>query len=113
MKRPYECLYIIANDVTEEKRNELIAKFTKMAGEGAKVEKWGIKKFVTPIDYKKDGFYVLMNFDATPDVPGKIGALMNITDGMVRFMFVDKSEIIEGKKVKAAKSPKAAKEGEK
>jgi len=110
MKRQYECLFIIANNVSEEKRNELITKWSKMAGSGAKVDKWGIKKFATPIDYKKDGFYVLMNFEATPDVPKKIGDLMNITDGMVRYMFVDKTETLKVKKEKPKKEKKAKKE---
>jgi len=92
MKRQYECLYIIANDVTEAKRNELIEKFSKMAGESCKVEKWGLKKFATPINYKKDGYYVLLNFENEPEVPSRMGALMNITEGIVRYMFLEKSD---------------------
>jgi len=60
--RKYECLYIIASNVEEAARAELITKFQKMAGAGVSVEKWGLKKFATPIDYRKEGFYVLMNF---------------------------------------------------
>ena len=92
MKRPYECLFIIDSDISEEKRAELIVKFAKMASSSTKTEKWGMKKFATPINYKKEGFYVLMNFDAEPEVPEKIAKLMNITEGVVRYMFVDKSE---------------------
>ena len=109
MKRQYECLFIIANNVTEEKRNELINKFAKMASGETKVEKshpWGMRKFATPIDYKKDGFYVLMNFASTPDVPKKIGDLMNITDGIVRFMFVCKEENTRQAKRMAKKKPR-------
>ena len=108
-KRNYECLYIIANNVNEEKRGELIAKFSKMAGSTAKVEKWGIKKFATPIDYKKDGFYVLMNFISTPDVPKTIGDLMNITEGIVRYMFV----CVDEKKMKSKNKSTEKKEDKK
>jgi len=110
VKRQYECLYIIANNISEEKRNVLIAKFAKMAAEDAKVEKWGMKKFATPIDYKKDGFYVLMNFVATPDVPKKIGELMNITDGIVRYMFQCKEENTKLTRKLAKKKPKKVQE---
>ena len=103
MKQKYECLYIIASNVAEEKRSSLIAKFTKMAGADTTVEKWGIKKFATPIDYRKDGFYVLMNFESEPDVPGKMGKLMNITDGIVRYMFVCKDQRNQKQKPKAQK----------
>ena len=92
MKRNYECLYIISSAVTEEKRGDLIAKFSKMAGADAKVEKWGMRKFAAPIDYRKEGFYVLMNFMADTSLVGKMSALMNITEGVVRYMFVCKDE---------------------
>ena len=92
MNRNYECLYIISSATTEEKRNELIAKFQKMAGNDTTIEKWGMRRFATPIDYRKDGFYVLMNFKAAADVVAKMSALMNITDGMVRYMFIVKDE---------------------
>jgi len=107
--KQYECLYIIANNVSEEKRNGLIEKFSKMTEDKTiKVEKWGLKKFATPIDYKKDGFYVLMNFSANTQIPKKIGDLMNITEGIVRYMFVCKDDVKPRKVLK-----KKIKEGEK
>lgn len=90
--RKYECLYIIASNVEEAPRAELISKFQKMAGTGTIVEKWGLKKFATPIDYRKEGFYVLMNFSGDTELVKKMSALMNITDGIVRYMFVAKDE---------------------
>ena len=92
VNRNYECLYIISSAITEEKRNEIIAKFQKMAGSNTTIEKWGMRKFATPIDYRKDGFYVLMNFQATNDLVAKMTALMNITEGLVRYMFIVKDE---------------------
>jgi len=103
MNKQYECLYIIANDVKEEKRKALIEKFEKMAGKDVKVDQWGLKKFATPIDYKKDGYYILMNFSSTADVPKKIGDLMNITSEIVRFMFICKDDI----KIRKVKNKKA------
>ena len=92
MKRNYECLYIIGSQITDDKRGDLITKFSKMASANTTVEKWGMRKFATPIDYRKEGFYVLMNFVADSDVVGKMSALMNITEGLVRYMFVVKDE---------------------
>jgi small subunit ribosomal protein S6 len=95
--RKYECLFIIANTVDEAGRNALVDKFAKMAAADApdaapKIEKWGLRKFVTPIDHKKDGYYYLMNFTAPTGVPKKMGDLMRITDGIVRFMFICKED---------------------
>jgi len=109
MNRQYECLFIVANDVTEENRGKIVEKFSKMAGETAKVEKWGLKKFATPINHKKDGYYYLMNFQCAPELPKKMGDLMNITDGLVRYMFVCKDEQLQ-KKAKGKKAKKEVKE---
>ena len=61
----YELLYIIASDVPEEKREELIKKFSSyIESKGGSVEgidKWGMRKYAYPINFKNEGFYVLMN----------------------------------------------------
>ena len=106
MKSNYECMFIVANNLSEEKRNALVEKFSKMAGSGVKIDKLGLKKFATEIDHKKDGYYYLMSFTSDHDVPRKIGDLMNITDGMVRFMFVNKDEQQKTKKVKTKEKAK-------
>jgi small subunit ribosomal protein S6 len=85
-------MFIISADVTEAKREELIKQFAAMAGKDVIVDKWGMRKFAYPINYKPQGFYVLMNFKATPDVPAKMTNLMNITDGIVRQLFIVKDE---------------------
>lgn len=90
--RKYECLYIIASNVSDAARTELVQKFQKMAGTGTTVEKWGLKKFVTPIDFRTEGFYVLMNFSGDEELVKKMSSLMNITEGVVRYMFVSKTE---------------------
>ena len=122
MKRNYECLYIISSAVADDKRNELITKFQKMAATDATVEKWGMRKFATPIDYRKEGFYVLMNFAADATVVGKMTNLMNITEGIVRYMFVAKDEKqiaadatrkVQRAERKEAKEPKDAPETKK
>jgi len=92
MKSNYECLFIVDGALKEEERAAMVEKFQKMAGSGAKVEPWGLRKFVTPIDHKKEGYYFLMNFSALPEVPATIGNLMNITEGMIRYMFVNKDD---------------------
>jgi len=104
MERNYELLLIIANDQSEEKRNKLVSKFTDMAGKKPNVEKWGLKKFATPINYKKDGYYYLINFVATNEVVAKMTQTMNITDGIERYMFIVKDEkMIEADKARKAK----------
>ncbi len=78
-------MIVVDAKVNEAKRDELIARFQKMAGEQTTVEKMGQKKY---------GFYYLLNFSATPDVPAKMTALMNITEGINRHLFIAKTDIM-------------------
>lgn len=91
----YELLYIIAQDTTDEQKEALISKFSKMVedkgGKVVSLEKVGTKKFAYPINFKNEGFYVLMTFEvADPKIVDDMNKLMNITEHIVRQMFVRK-----------------------
>ena len=87
----YEVLYIISQDVAEDKREAIINSFadivTKNGGTVDNIDKIGLKKFAYEINRKKEGFYVLMNFTADSNVPGILEKKMALTDGFVRKMF--------------------------
>ncbi len=90
----YELMFIIAQDVAEEKREELIAKFKSYVeshgGQIEGVEKVGMKKFAYPINFKNEGYYVIFNMVFNPEEVDAMNKLMTITDGIVRQMFVRK-----------------------
>ena len=90
----YELLYIIACDVAEEKREELIKKFSSyVESKGGVVEgidKWGMRKLAYPINFKNEGYYVLMNIQMNAQEVDAMAKLMNITEGIVRQLFVRK-----------------------
>ena len=54
------------------------------------IEKMGMKKFAYPINFKTEGFYVLMNITLPAQEVDAMNKLMTITDGLVRQMFVKK-----------------------
>ena len=90
----YELMFIIASDVSEEKREELIAKqkayVESHKGTVEGIDKIGMKKFAYPINFKNEGFYVIMNISMNPEEVDAMNKLMTITDGIVRQMFVRK-----------------------
>jgi len=90
----YELMFIIASDVAEEQREALIEKFKAYVeahkGQLEGVEKLGMKKFAYPINFKNEGFYVLFNLNMDAQEVDAMGKLMNITEGIVRHMFVRK-----------------------
>lgn len=92
--KKYECLYIIAPDVVDEAREEVIQKFSdyvvKNGGKVESVSKVGLKKLAYPIKFKKEGFYVLMNYEAEGNLPKEMEKLMNITESVLRSMSIAK-----------------------
>lgn len=90
----YELLYIISSDASEEQREELIKKFASYVeskdGSVDGMDKWGMRKLAYPINFKTEGYYVLMNITMNPQEVDAMSKLMNITEGIVRHLFVRK-----------------------
>ena len=90
----YELLYIISSSATDEQKEELIKKVNSLieakGGEIEGTDKWGMKKFAYPINYKNEGYYVLVNFSINPEMIKEINNVMNITENVVRQIFVKK-----------------------
>ena len=90
----YELMYIISCTTSEEQREALIEKYKAFVeskgGVVSGLDKLGMKKFAYAINYKNEGFYVLMNFEANANVVAEMNKDMNIQDNVVRQMFVRK-----------------------
>ena len=83
----YEMLYILAPEVEDEAKEVIIKKIEELvASNGAveKTDKWGMKKLQYPINYKTEGFYVLMTFEAEPAFIKELQRVAGITDGIMR-----------------------------
>lgn len=91
----YELMYIVSSDTVEEKREEIISRFKAyVESKGGSVEgidKLGMKKLAYPINFKNEGFYVLMNITFPMSEVDAMSKLMTITDGIIRHMFVKKN----------------------
>ncbi len=90
----YELMYIISADANDAEKEALIEKFkTFVEAKGGVVtglDKLGMKKFAYKINFKTEGYYVLMNFEAPANLVKEMNSLMNISDFIVRQMFVRK-----------------------
>ena len=86
----YEMLYIISNEIEDEAKEAVVAKFEKLVtdngGKVEKIDKWGTKKFAYPINYKAEGDYVLMTYEAAPTLNKELERVANITDEVIRQM---------------------------
>ena len=91
----YELLYIIDNDLSEEAKEAVIAKFenivTNAGGVVEKTDKWGTRKLAYPINYQSEGFYVLMTFECATSVIAEITRVAGITEGMLRHIVIKRA----------------------
>ena len=91
----YEVVYIIDPAQGEEGIAALVAKFRTLAEQHAsavEVEEWGRRKLAYPINFKTEGYYVLMSFTSEPSFPKELDRVLGITDGIMRSLIVCKGE---------------------
>ena len=91
----YEVMYIIDGDTEESKIEELISMVSSIINDGGKevkTDKWGMKRFAYPINYKNEGYYVLTSFEAEPGFPKELDRRLKIEEKIVRHMIVNQEE---------------------
>ncbi|MGN0788110.1 MAG: 30S ribosomal protein S6 [Candidatus Onthoplasma sp.] len=90
----FELMYIIPSQSSDEEKEAQIALVNSMiekdGGKIESVERIGNKKLAYEIDKKREGYYVLVNFSAESSVPNKLGSLLAITTGIMRYIVVAK-----------------------
>ena len=84
----YEMLYILDASLTDEAKEAIIVKFEDLVKDNGgvveKTERWGLKKLQYPINYKSEGYYVLMTFEAETTLVQEIKRIAGIVDGVIR-----------------------------
>ena len=89
----YELTYIIDTALEETARKELIEKVSNLiAANGGEVEKvdetWGKRRLAYTIDYKTEGWYVLVTFKAPAELPRELERNLEIYDSVIRYLVV-------------------------
>ena len=90
----YEVLYIIVPELDEEATRASIEKFKGIvesnAGEIVSVDEWGKRRLAYAIDYKTEGYYVLMSFNSAPEFPKELERNMKNDEQILRYMVTRK-----------------------
>jgi small subunit ribosomal protein S6 len=88
----YEVMYVIDAALEDSARTELINRFsdlvTKNGGEVDRVDEWGKRRLAYAIQYKTEGYYVLMYIKAPAELPREIERNMQISDSVLRYLTV-------------------------
>lgn len=84
----YEMLYILDATLSDEAKEGIIKKVEDLVVENGgvveKTDRWGVRKLQYPINYKSEGYYVLMNFEAEKTFVVEMKRIVGITDGIIR-----------------------------
>lgn len=93
--RNYELLFILDPAMDEAARNQMIETVKGIInadGEAGEADLWGAKKLAYPINKKKDGFYVLIPFKASSELPKELDRRLKISDNCMRHIIVCQDE---------------------
>jgi small subunit ribosomal protein S6 len=105
----YEVLYVIDGTISDEEIKKQVEKFTglvtKNGGEVVDVNEWGKRRLAYQINYKSEGYYVLMNFKSDSDFPKELERNFGINEKILRYMVERKPEGYVPTKKAMAKKP--------
>ncbi|MFD0590230.1 30S ribosomal protein S6 [Paenibacillus sp. GCM10027627] len=89
--RKYEVMYIIRPDVEQENVQALVDKFNGIISNGGEVTKTdviGKRRLAYEINKLRDGYFVLVHFNATTEVVNELDRIMKISDEVIRSLIV-------------------------
>ena len=91
----YELMFVInpeLEDSAKEAMIETVKGIIAAEGEVTNTDVWGLRKLAYPIEKKKEGYYVVMQFDAAPTLPKELDRRLRISENCMRHVIVRKDE---------------------
>lgn len=91
----YESVIIINPNLEGEATKALIEKFSNLINSNGKVdsvEELGNKKLAYEIKKNKEGYYVVIKFEAKPELIAELERVYRITDEVIKYIVVKEEE---------------------
>ncbi len=91
--RKYETLIVLRPDLEEEERVALIEKFKEIIsaeGEVTNIDEWGNKKLAYEIEKLREGYYLIVEYQAETTLPKEFERNLKISENVLRYMTVNK-----------------------
>ena len=91
----YELMFIIdptLEDAKKESYIEEVKAIIAASGEVSDTDVWGLKKLAYPIQKKTEGYFVVMHFNAKPELPKELSRRLRISDNCMRHIIVNLDE---------------------
>lgn len=87
----YELVLIFKPELSEEDRNTVFSRIQQVIDENGKLEEvhdWGKRKLAYEINYIKEGYYYIVNFDLDSQFVREIERRCRLFDQIIRYMVV-------------------------
>ena len=92
----YEVMAVFSLKNGEEPMKELVQKFKERIERHAEAvevnEDWGKRKLAYPINKKEEGYYVVVTFQASPELPKELDRRLRISEVVMRHLIINKDE---------------------
>ena len=75
----YELMFIINPALEDAKKDEVVETVKGIIAESGEVtntDVWGLRKLAYPIQKKTEGYYVVMQFNAAPELPKELDRMV-------------------------------------
>lgn len=94
--RKYELMYIVRPDLEEEATKAIMERFqnvvTEQGGEVVELKEMGKRRLAYEIQDFREGFYVLMYFNAEPNMVQELDRLLRINEDVIRHLVINLEE---------------------
>jgi len=93
--RKYEGVFIFVPTLEEEARNQQFDRLKNIIesnGTISNVDEWGNRKLAYEINDLTEGYYVVVNFESTPEVVRELDRVCKISDSVMRHMLIREDE---------------------
>ncbi|KPU42905.1 30S ribosomal protein S6 [Oxobacter pfennigii] len=91
----YETLFVLIPTLDEEGVKANIEKFKGVIEQGgtvSNIDEWGKRRLAYEINDIGEGFYILINFKANPDLPKELDRIFRISDAVLRHIIINLDE---------------------
>lgn len=93
--RKYESIIVLRADLDEEKRTAVLDRFYEIIrkeGHISNIDEWGLKKLAYEIEKQKEGYYVLLEYEADSKLPKELERNLKISDFVLRYITISSDE---------------------
>ena len=91
----YELMFIIDPTLEDEKKEaavETVKGIIEADGTVGELDVWGLRKLAYPIQKKNEGYYAVVTFQASPELPKELDRRLRISEAVMRHLIINKDE---------------------